>query len=129
MAVSIEALLTLVGKHYKRRKLVRDRIARWMSILYNVSKALGKFKRRVYHAKRSRSLFKIVVFISVYGKRWLKSRRDRHAIRIVKFCKQQQSTPYFVHMMNQFLTKIKFIQRWLRKISVRLSIRTALMNY
>lgn len=97
-------------------------------MLYNISKLIGKFKRRVYHAHQRRAMFRILVFVKIHCKRWLKNRRARHVNHIVNFCRQQQRAPYLVHLMNRFLERVRFIQKWLRRITTRFSIRTAIMN-
>lgn len=124
----ISGLVSQVGKFYLRRKAVREKINSWITLLYYLARILGKFKRRVYHAKRRRAMFTILIFVKIHCKRWLKKRRARYVNRIVNFCKQQQRAPYLVHLMNRFIEKVKFLQKWLRRITVRFSIRTAIMN-
>lgn len=69
---SICGLLNLIGSQFKRRKVIRVKLQRQGRLLYNISRAIGKFKMRVKRAKKRNAIFVIIRFVKIYVKRWLK---------------------------------------------------------
>lgn len=79
------SVLDIIKAAYNRRKAVRDKVFRHARFFFQISRALGKFKRGLLRARRKKAIERIKYFVRFKVRVWLKIQKKKHTRRIVKY--------------------------------------------